>query len=74
MNNKVRAKFKVKSVTSFEMGSEVKLEPVTSGSVENESFFKWTPFGEIKMGLMNSELADDFAPGAEFYVDFTLEK
>jgi hypothetical protein len=67
----VRAKFKVAEVTQHEQGSSIKLVPVTSGSPENEQFFKWTPWGEIKIGTINQAAADQFKPGAEFYVDFT---
>ncbi len=68
----VRAKFKVVSVTESEGGNKsVKLQPVTGGSPENESFFKWTPYGEINMGTINQEAAEQFKPGQQFYVDFT---
>ena len=66
-----RAKFKVESVTQDTNGHAVKLVPVTGGSPENESFFKWTPWGEIKIGTINAEAAANFAPGKQFYVDFT---
>jgi hypothetical protein len=67
----VRAKFKVESITTDTNGASVKLVPVTSGSKENEQFFKWTPWGEMKIGTINSAAAEQFKPGAEFYVDFT---
>ena len=41
----VRAKFKVESVTQTTSGASIKLQPVSSGSAENEKFFKWTPWG-----------------------------
>jgi len=67
----VRAKFKVESVTQDTNGHSVRLIPVTSGSVENEAFFKWTPGGEIKISTINAEAAKEFVPGKQFYVDFT---
>jgi hypothetical protein len=67
----VRAKFKVDSVTNNEHGGSVKLTPVTTGGAENESFFKWTPWGSIEMGTVNEEALKQFTPGAEFYIDFT---
>jgi hypothetical protein len=67
----VRAKFKVESVTQDTNGHSVRLIPVTSGSVENEAFFKWTPGGEIKISTINAEAAEEFVPGKQFYVDFT---
>ncbi len=67
-----RAKFKVISVTESEGGiKSVKLSPVSGGSPENESFFKYTPYGEISMGTINSAVAEQFKPGQQFYVDFT---
>lgn len=68
----VRAKFKVTSITETEGGNkQIKLQPVTSGSPENAEFFKWTPYGSIDMGTVNPAAAEQFKPGAEFYVDFT---
>lgn len=67
----VRAKFRVETVTQTIHGFTVDLKPVTGGSPENERFFKWTPSGEIKMGTVNAEAAEQFKPGTEFYVDFT---
>ena len=68
----VRAKFKVESVESNGAdGGTVKLAPVMSGSAENESFFKWTPWGAIEIGTINEAALTQFEQGAEFYVDFT---
>jgi hypothetical protein len=67
----VRAKFKVEAVTNTQGGNEIKLMPVIGGSTENEQFFKFTPYGEIRIGTVNAEAAAQFTPGAEFYVDFT---
>jgi hypothetical protein len=72
----VRAKFKVVSKEpSGGPGAEgcetVKLEPVTSGSAENESFYKWTPGGSISLSTVNVAAAQQFVVGQEYYVDFT---
>jgi len=67
-----RAKFKCTEVSLTEHGNTVTFNPVVSGSKENESFFKWTPYGEIKMGIVNPDI--HFEPGHEYYVDFTLAK
>lgn len=68
----VRAKFRCQSVEKFENGSSnVSLSPVTSGSDENKSFYKWTPGGEIKLQTINLAAAEQFEPGGEYYVDFT---
>lgn len=68
----VRAKFRVNSVTEQEGGlKSIILSPVTQGSKENESFFKWTPSGNIHLGVLNPAASEQFTPGQEFYVDFT---
>lgn len=72
MPSTVRAKFKVVSVTEGEGGLKtVELHAVTSGSPENEKFFKWTPSASIKLSTINQDAADQFKPGLQFYVDFT---
>lgn len=70
-NNMVRAKFRVDEVAQTVNGGKVLLSPVTSGSKENEEFFKWTPYGRIEMGTINPEAIKQFVPGKECYVDFT---
>lgn len=70
----VRAKFRVNSIETDVNGSTVKMSPVTSGSDENKTFFKWTPSGDLRMGVVNPEVAEVFKPGVEFYVDFTPAK
>lgn len=68
----VRAKFVVQLVSDREDGAkQIKLAPVTSGSAENEQFFKYTPYGSIDIGTVNAEAAAKFTQGQEFYVDFT---
>lgn len=68
----VRAKFKVSSVENFEGGTaEIKMHPVTVGSEENMSFWKYTPSGSLKMRIDHPEAIVQFKPGQEFYLDFT---
>jgi hypothetical protein len=67
----VRAKFKVEQVLHTVNGAEVKLAPVVSGSEENVRFYKYTPGGSIHLATVNKEAAEQFAPGKEFYIDFT---
>lgn len=45
--------------------------PVTSGSPENESFFKWTPGGKLELSTVNPEAAKQFVPGKQYYIDIT---
>ena len=66
----IRAKFICESKTATESGISVKLAPVTGGSIENESFFKWTPFGSLEMGLLSPDTAA-FEPGKSYYVDLS---
>lgn len=70
---KVRAKFVVDSVTQQNGGGvKVELKPVTSGSEENKSFWKYTPSGKLEMWMTAGiPAADAFEPGQEFYIDFT---
>ena len=73
----VRAKFKVQSITHTARWngpgqmSTIKLHPVTSGSDENKAFYEATPSGSIDIGVVPEAVAERFAIGQEFYVDFT---
>ncbi len=68
----VRAKCRVNSIARTEWGHTVTLSPVTSGSPENESFFKATPGGKIELSVVNDATIELFGkPGDSFYVDFT---
>ena len=68
----VRCKFKCESKTITENGAEIKMVPVTYGSKENDEFFKYTPYGEIKIGTINKEAAEQFQPGKEYFIDISL--
>jgi hypothetical protein len=73
-----RAKFKIASVTktaSFNEGKfhyEVKGYPVTGNTDENKKFYESTPSGELRLGGLNEEVANQFEPGKEYYL--TIEK
>lgn len=74
----VRAKFKCilnevnnPELSDAEKANKIVLQPVTSGSEENKSFFKWTPGGNIELKTINPEAAAAFVEGEEYYVDFT---
>lgn len=79
MSNKptTRAKFYVteKSETIFHTTGErqtvIKMRPVTSGSDENKQFYKYTPSGNLDLGVVSPALAVSFHLGEEYYVDFT---
>ncbi len=68
----VRAKFKCESKTLTVNGAQVTLVPVTTGSKENEEFFKYTPYGKLEVGIINVEAAKQFEPGKEYYIDISL--
>lgn len=55
---------------SEKMGS-VKLVPVTSGSEENKSFYKYTPMGAIEFSTINQSALEELTLGSEVYI--TLE-
>lgn len=74
----MRAKFKVTSITQTahwgkpgQLIYSLTLNPVTSGSDENKSFFEATPGGEIKLSVVNAAVGVQFPVGMEVYVDFT---
>ncbi len=67
----IRAKMKVIEVNRNIDGGEVKLSPVTSGSKENDEFYKYTPGGRLVLMIINKSTTDLFNPGDEFFVDLT---
>ncbi len=69
---KTRAKFICGSVKHYSgENREVELTPVTAGNKENDSFWKYTPAGQITLSIQNTKASDMFVPGQEYYVDFT---
>lgn len=71
----VRAKFKVvekhDQLQDGKTVGSVKLRPVYTGSPENDSFFKWTPAGEINLSIVNEAAFLALRLEEEYYVDFT---
>lgn len=63
------AKFICVKTEQREDGMDVILQPVVDGSEENANFFKFTPWGEIRMGIVNTNVK--FEQGAEYYVRFS---
>jgi len=68
----VRAKFRCISKTQTRDGHSVMLEPVTCGGEENEKFFKYTPWGKLEFGTINSFAAEQLTPGKEYYIDISI--
>lgn len=46
------------------------LSAVTADNPEAEKYFNATPFGEIRMGILNPSAFEQFEVGDRFYVDF----
>ncbi len=67
----VRAKFKCDSKEKSGDGYFLRFSVVINGSPENESFFKWTPSGQLSMGTINEKAAEEFEVGKEYYLDFS---
>ncbi len=70
-----RCKFNVskKTETATATGNEfiVELTAVTDGSEENQEFFKYTPSGKLKLGVLEPKQASNFVVGQEYYIDIT---
>lgn len=49
-----------------------KLSPVTTGSEENKSFYRWTPSGSIEFSSINQSALDALPLGAEVYIDLKV--
>ena len=66
---KTIAKFRCTKVTLDEVdgGSQVEMEPVYSGSEENEKFFSMTPYGKLEMGTVNPDIK--WEEDAEYYIE-----
>lgn len=71
---KVRAKFRIGSVTKYQEGiGDVTLTAVTADGVpENERYHRYTPSGELKMRVDNPPVLAAFEGrlGKTVYVDF----
>ena len=51
---------------------ELEFSPVTNGSEENKSFWKWTPTGVIKFNTLNMNAAAEFTAGKPYYFDINV--
>lgn len=78
MSASVRAKFKVSQITKHDVGSggvseTVKLLPVYGNQHgdANKDWSKYTPTGEITMGITLEGAVGKFELGKSYFVDFT---
>lgn len=68
MNKQLLTKFKCDAVLHAEGSRTPQFSAVRDD--ENKSFSNYTPWGEIKMLITNTEAFDFFAPGELFLVSF----
>jgi len=69
---KVRAKFTCESVEQFTWGKVVKLRAIYGTEGENKDFAEATPNGQMEVTINPGLPAYEFfAPGNDFYLDFT---
>lgn len=71
----VKAKFRIESVTKTKGWQEkhpfvyeVKAQPVTGGSPDNDAFYASTPYGQLSMGGVSEQVANQLEPGKEYYL------
>ena len=62
-------KIEVHGANPSENYFELEFSPVTTGSEENKSFWKWTPTGQIKFSTLNMDAAKEFTAGQSYYFD-----
>lgn len=71
----VVAKFRVNAVEDFGYSKQVKMQAVYEGALgeneENKRFTKASPNGELKITIDNPYASEQFAPGQEWYLNFT---
>lgn len=68
-SNTTRAKFSCIETAKTTWATKIKLQAVTGGSPENESFFGTTPSGMLEFTVKNPEVVKMFEPGKEYYLD-----
>jgi hypothetical protein len=70
----VRAKFRVNLVSPYADGKyRIDMAPVYDSNPESENakFYSATPWGQITLGMVNAEVAEQLKVGSFVYVDFT---
>jgi hypothetical protein len=75
---RMRAKFRVFKVESYDENSEIlsfsavgAVKYGEAGENEDNDFARWTPSGELKMGVTNPDLLGTIKVGEKYYLDFT---
>jgi hypothetical protein len=71
----VRAKFlvteKKENHSTPESVFTITMNPVTSGSPENDQFYKYTPGGQLVLSVLNPDAAAALEVGKQYYIDIT---
>ncbi|HBS7006725.1 TPA: hypothetical protein MAO28_004716 [Klebsiella pneumoniae] len=67
----VRAKFQCNSINQSPDNSTavVHFIAVTTGSMENETWSKYTPSGQLQMVISNPAAFEEFEQGKEYFID-----
>jgi hypothetical protein len=77
--SRMRAKFRINSVEPNTDGTQETLSLVAvganeygaNGENEDNDFARFTPYGELTMGITNPDLLGVFNQGDTYYLDFT---
>ncbi len=67
----MRCKFVCQWKQTNESGTTAQFGAVTSGSPENQQFFKWTPGGTLNLYVVGDAAAEQIEMGREYYLDIT---
>lgn len=69
----MRCKMKITAIINQDDGChQFCAEPVTYGSEENDTYFKYTPGGSLDLQLLNAKSVEGYKVGDEIYVDIGL--
>jgi len=76
---KMRAKFRIQTVTQMEGCEVIKMAAVAKtgpypedGSDEDNTYAKFSPQGNLELTVANPALLGQFKAGDKYYLDFTL--
>lgn len=64
----VIAKFKCNEVKDGQVSLSAVYDP--NPESENGKFFKYTPWGDLKMGIVNDNALSQFEEGKEYFITF----
>ena len=70
----VRLMFTLDKKTETRDGFELEFSAVIGNTKESETFFKYTPYGNLKFGTVNEAAAAPFKAGERYYLDISPAK